>query len=188
MKECSTLLDSGGTITPRTGITIEIAGCRVLHFGEDGCHRVMVLRRAGYMVQDCHLSLEELAAELMSGIPAHLVCITQGKRKTTEQAILLARGHSYAPIVLFRKADEMAQTLHLDAQIETLTAPGIWLAEIEELIRPKPIPSGKNQTQECLTCISPADSVCVGGIEEERGFLWESLSKRPLSTVTIRAR
>ena len=105
----------------------------VLHIGMDDCHRVAVLRSVGYRVDEC-ASLLQLATALEGPKGADAVFLTESDSIPPEQAISLAREHSEAPVILFRRSTYGTSDDDFDLVIPPLTAPEKWLQEVRSLL------------------------------------------------------
>jgi hypothetical protein len=103
----------------------------IVHFGEDPCFRVPVLRSAGYTVAACE-SLDQLAI-LLSG-DAEAIAFEDEPDFPTREAVALARARSSAPVVLFRNVPELLVPDEFDLVIPSLTAPEDWLKKIANLL------------------------------------------------------
>jgi hypothetical protein len=114
---------------------------RVIHFGPDDCHRLMVLQSAGYAVEDC-LSLGQLRASL-AGDEADAVLLSDGDGVAPEEAVALARGCSSAPVVLFCSTNQVYEDAAFDLVVHSLTRPEIWLREVDALIAKRCVLSGR---------------------------------------------
>ena len=106
---------------------------RVIHFGPDDCHRMMVLRSAGYAVDHCN-SLIQLRSSLVSGGAAEAVMVSDGEGIAPETAIAIAKSHSSAPLVLFRSTNLSYQDSGFDLVVNSLTPPEVWLNDVHSLI------------------------------------------------------
>lgn len=104
---------------------------RVIHFGPDDCHRLMVLRSAGYSVDGCN-SLNQLRASLVSGADAVLMSDAEGI--APQDAVALARMQSSAPVVLFRSTNLSYEDSGFDLVVHSLTPPEVWLNQVDALI------------------------------------------------------
>ncbi len=112
---------------------------RVIHFGPDDCHRLMVLHSAGYSVEGCD-SLVRLHAALSSGIATEAVLMSDGEGTSPEEAIFLARTLTTAPVILFRGTNQAYEDSACDLVVNALTPPEIWLTEVEALIQKSQTP------------------------------------------------
>lgn len=111
-----------------------MARIHIVYFGvDDSDHRAAVLRAAGYEVDE-RSSLPELADCLKANRDADLVCIADTWDKPAEGALAVARGLSRAPIVLFCSAGHHYSHCSWDLEVENLTSPREWLADIAELL------------------------------------------------------
>ncbi len=106
---------------------------RVIHFGTDDCHRLTVLRTAGYVVDAC-TSLVQLHKALKTTVDPDAVCIAEGDGAVPEAAGNLARSHSRAPVILFQSTNLRSEDTVFDLVVPTLTPPQTWLREMEALI------------------------------------------------------
>jgi hypothetical protein len=106
----------------------------VLHIGMDDCHRVAVLRSAGYRVDECY-SLLQLATALERTHDADAVILTESENISPEQAVALSRGCSGLPVIFFRKSNGETIEDQFDLVIHPLTAPEKWLQEVDDLLQ-----------------------------------------------------
>lgn len=106
---------------------------RVIHFGQDECHRLMVLRSAGYSVEDC-ASLMQLRAWLATGVTADALVMSDAGGNEPEEAIALARACGALPVILFRTTNLTFEESGVDLIVPCLTPPEIWLNEVESVI------------------------------------------------------
>jgi hypothetical protein len=106
---------------------------RVIHFGPDDCHRLMVLRSAGYEVEDCDSPLQ-LSALLSSGASAEAVIMSDGEGVSHEEALAVARTHSNLPLILFRSTNRAYEEFEFDLVVQVLTPPEAWLNDVDALI------------------------------------------------------
>jgi len=106
---------------------------RVIHFGPDDCHRLMVLRSAGYAVDGC-ASLAQLRASLQAGGEADAVLMTEGDGVAPEDAASLAKSCSSAPVILFSGTNRAYEGAAIDLVVHSLTPPEVWLNEVDALI------------------------------------------------------
>ncbi len=106
---------------------------RVIHFGPDECHRLTVLRSAGYCVDACG-SLPELHASLEAGVTADAVFLSDGEGVEPDQAVSLARSRCSAPVILFCSTNRSYKDSSFDLVVPNLTPPEIWLSEVNSLI------------------------------------------------------
>lgn len=106
---------------------------RVIHFGSDDCHRLTVLRSAGFAVAECS-SLSQFRKALKAVENPDAVCVVEGNGVKPEAVGEMARANCSAPVVLFRTSYRNSEEAHFDLIVPTLTPPEIWLREIETLI------------------------------------------------------
>jgi hypothetical protein len=105
----------------------------LVYFGVDTCHRLPVLMRAGYMVENCGSALQ-LEAVFDSSCPAEAVLMTDHEGKLPQDAITLTRSRSLAPLILFRDSNHSYAESAFDLVIPSLTPPGQWLEQIALLL------------------------------------------------------
>ena len=77
---------------------------RVLHFGEQPCPALPLLRSAGYAVECCG-SVLQFQGSLEGGSEPDAVSMTDEMVSDHPAAVSLARAHTSAPLILFRKTD-----------------------------------------------------------------------------------
>jgi hypothetical protein len=106
----------------------------VLHIGMDDCHRVAVLRSAGYKVEE-YYSLLQLATALERTQDADAVILTESDNIPPEMAVTLTRECSGLPVIFFRKSNGEAGEEQFDLVIQPLTAPEKWLQEVGDLLQ-----------------------------------------------------
>jgi len=106
---------------------------RVIHFGLDDCHRLMVLESAGYAVEDCDC-LVRLRALLADGAPVAALLVSDGDRVLLHEVVALARTQSSVPIILFPNANVSLENAGVDLVVDCLTPPDVWLNDVEGLI------------------------------------------------------
>ena len=105
---------------------------RVVHFGPDDCHRLTVLRSAGYTVEDCR-SLLQLRVTLETGdVPDAVLMSDDGV--SPEEAVAIARTHSSNPVILFRSTNMDYEDCGFDLVVPCLTSPEIWLNDVDAVI------------------------------------------------------
>jgi hypothetical protein len=106
---------------------------RAIHFGVDDCHRLKVLESAGYFVRDCN-SLLQLRATLVEDKSAAAVFISGSVGMRPQAALVLARIHSAAPVILFKSRCGYCEESEFDLVVQTLTPPEAWLDEVNSLV------------------------------------------------------
>jgi hypothetical protein len=135
-----------------------VALLRIIHFGKDDCHRLSVLRSAGYRVEDCR-SLRTFREALTADGGPDAVFITETDGNLQGEAISLAQSSSSAPLALFRRSHSDLSGGSFDLVIDSLTPPTYWLEEIGELIARSR--SGKNGGPASRTTNSPASPAAL---------------------------
>lgn len=102
----------------------------IVHFGEDTCFRLPVLRSAGYSVEACG-SLDVLSSLL--DLETEAVTL-EAPAALVRQAATLTRRRCGASLVLFRNESGLIEADGFDLVIPALTAPEDWLREIAALL------------------------------------------------------
>jgi len=106
---------------------------RLIHFGSDDCHRLMVLRSAGYAVEECE-SLLQLGKSLSAGDSAEALLFSDGEGISPEAALAVARAASSLPSILFRSSTRTFPDSEFDLIVPSLTPPEVWLNDVDTLI------------------------------------------------------
>ena len=106
---------------------------RVIHFGPDDCHRLMVLQSAGYAVSDCR-TLVQLRTCLATADPADALLTSDAEALEPKEAIALAKTRASLPVVLFRSTNLAYEDSGVDLIVNCLTPPEVWLQEVNALI------------------------------------------------------
>ena len=104
----------------------------VVHFGDDVCFRLPVLRSAGYTVAECD-SLEMLTAALARNPDA--VLLEAEPLAPMRDAAVLVRSSSRAALILFCNETGRPVPDEFDLVIPSLTAPEQWLDKIAALLQ-----------------------------------------------------
>lgn len=106
---------------------------RIIHFGADNCHRLWVLKSAGYFVDDCQ-SVMQLRTVLQSGMDPDAVAFTEAERFAPQEALEVTRSHSSAPLILFRETQNDFVEWAFDLVVPVLEPPEAWLNSVAALI------------------------------------------------------
>jgi hypothetical protein len=106
---------------------------RVLHIGQDDCHRLMVLESAGYSVEDCE-DLAQLRGQLADGAPAAALLVSEDGRVLLQDIVAVARAHASVPVILFANSNRSHDDPGVDVVVDCLTPPEVWLNDVEGLI------------------------------------------------------
>ncbi|WP_348261204.1 hypothetical protein P8935_15515 [Telmatobacter sp. DSM 110680] len=104
----------------------------IIHFGEDNCHRSMVLEGFGYTVEKCD-SIQDVLLYLRSPRLPDAVVLAE-LREASRVAALLTKSDLPLPVILFAGTDESYTESEFDLVIPALTSPSDWLARIGETI------------------------------------------------------
>jgi hypothetical protein len=121
---------------------------KIVYFGADTCHRLAVLRRAGYVVENSK-ALEPLGAMLQTD-EISAVLTTDRDIDVSDDLLTLVRSRSFLPLILFRDSNRNCDERRFDLVIPALTSPPRWLADLASLVAlvqafPKP-PRSTEQT------------------------------------------
>jgi hypothetical protein len=106
---------------------------RIIHLGPDSCHRLMVLHCAGYAVETCE-SVGDFATSLEFDDAADAVLVSEGDGFIPEEAALLVRRRSAAPVILFRNTNRTCEETRFDLVVQSLTPPQVWLNQVDAVI------------------------------------------------------
>ena len=108
---------------------------RVIHFGIDECHRVPLLRRAGYSVKECS-SLRLLHTALLHPPFPDVVAFAEreGKEAEIHTAAWVVRSHTDSPIVLFQSEGRPFDASVFSLAIPPFTYPRVWLDNLSGLL------------------------------------------------------
>ena len=106
---------------------------RIIHFGEDSCHRLMVLEGVGYAVERCE-SIKDLEYYLRSPHRPDALIVSGELRAASRVVTFLANTELPLPVVLFLGTDESYSESTFDLVIPALTSPSEWLFSIEKTI------------------------------------------------------
>lgn len=121
---------------------MEPMAVRVIHVGPDDCHRLMVLRSAGFAVDGC-VSLTQFRALLLGGSRADAILLSDGEGFAPNDAAMLARSCSSAPVVLFGGTNRTYEDAMFDLVVHSLTPPEVWLHEVDALIAENRVLGGR---------------------------------------------
>jgi hypothetical protein len=106
---------------------------RVIHFGRDDCYRVLVLRYLGYEVWESE-SLDALRTQLECDDAVDAVIISEELPHAIEQAAVIVRQHSVAPLILFCRSEDMLNKGPFDRVYSSFVPPALWVSETVVLI------------------------------------------------------
>lgn len=105
----------------------------LIHFGCDDCHRVAVLKSAGYDIHEPK-TLDELGILLLQDQHVAAVIISEEDSRSAEQAATVARERTNVPVILFRRSGTDLNEHLFDRVYASFLQPDEWLAETAELI------------------------------------------------------
>jgi len=106
---------------------------RVIHFGIDDCHRLKVLRTAGYDIDPCS-NLIQFRAALESQAEADAIMVDDSDGSVPDEVISLARSRCTAPIILFPHATRSYEAQAVDLVVPVLRPPHEWLLDLANII------------------------------------------------------
>jgi hypothetical protein len=130
----------------------------VVHFGEDFCFRLSVLKSAGYVVAECD-SIELFSTALTWNPDA--VVLEEGPRALIYEVVSFTRSRSTASLILFRKNIDSFIPDIFDLVIPSLTEPQQWLSDIAALIARRRNICAQSQTLTRKSAILRQDSAAV---------------------------
>ncbi|KAA6465287.1 hypothetical protein DYQ86_04920 [Acidobacteria bacterium AB60] len=110
-----------------------MAAGHILYAGDEYFHRAGVLRAADYEVEECH-TLPELEAWFQAGRFTDLICVSESPHRPAEELLRVAHTFASSPVVLFRATPHQYRERIWDFEVGPLTLPGVWLAEVAELV------------------------------------------------------
>jgi hypothetical protein len=110
-----------------------MAAAKVIHFGCDDCYRINVLRHVGYEVRESD-SLERLQRDLERDEDLDAVIIAGVAPRCAEQAAVLVRQHSGAPLILFRRPDDALDESRFDRVFSWFSPDTHWLYSTAVLV------------------------------------------------------
>jgi hypothetical protein len=117
----------------------------VIHFGADDCHRISVLRQAGYCVEEC-FSVPRLRFTLTEFPEPDAVAIAERDEEEADEAISLVRSNCEAPIILFENRNRCSERSIYNLVVPPLTNPRDWLHDVASLIEQSRATRGASQS------------------------------------------
>jgi hypothetical protein len=105
----------------------------IIYVGDDDCHRVAVLKTAGFEVNDC-TSFAQLHSALTAFRAADAVAIAESHGQLPQKAISLTRASSSIPLILFQSAESLYDRAEFDLVISPCADPRKWLTDVQALI------------------------------------------------------
>lgn len=106
---------------------------RVLYYGEDECQRLLVLRNAGYSIDECS-SIFKLRLVFDSSTLPSAVLMTDAHPPAHREAISLVRAHPPTPLILFQSNCDSLDETEFDLVIPALTPTTEWLDNVAATI------------------------------------------------------
>lgn len=106
---------------------------KIVHFGIDSCYRLGVLRRAGYVIENCS-NLEEVCAAVKPDRETDAIMINDSDGSLPPHAISLVRTRTTAPIIVFPSSLRLYQPQEIDLLVPAFTPPEEWLIDLANLI------------------------------------------------------
>ena len=106
---------------------------RIIHFGDDSCHRLMVLESVGYAVERCE-SIKDLEYYISCPQRPDALILSGELRAASRVLAFLASTELPLPVILFSGTDELCSESSFDLVIPALTSPSEWLLRIEKTI------------------------------------------------------
>jgi CheY-like chemotaxis protein len=116
----------------------------IVHFGQDDCRRLMILRNAGYTVQQ-YSSEAELVRSSESGALVDLICVSEGPLPPPSETLITVKTNCLAPVILFRTTTLAHSDFKFDLEIDPQTPPNQWLSDVETLLAASKDPREKSR-------------------------------------------
>lgn len=107
-----------------------MSAARILHFGDDECHRLAVLKQAGYETNLCS-SEPELVEQVQVVAPA---AVLFSRIPAKPHDIQELRNRTKIPFVAFGGSTKTAKAESFDLVIEPVTTPDVWLEQFSDII------------------------------------------------------
>lgn len=108
-----------------------MSAARILHFGDDACHRLTVLEQAGYQASVCRTGRELVQRVREDGLDAVLFPRLPAVRLRVDEL----RRETRVPFVLWSAEEDVIRAGTFDLVVDPITDPRIWLRKLEETIR-----------------------------------------------------
>ena len=105
----------------------------VIHFGRDDAQHVKALRHAGYKVRESK-SLNRLLIDLQDENELNAVIVSEAEPRRAEQAAVLVRHFSGAPLILFRPSHVAIDESRFDRVYSSPVPAANWLFDIAVLV------------------------------------------------------
>ncbi len=105
----------------------------LVHIGEDDCHRLPVLQRAGYSVSQC-ASVLQFRAAVNASPEVGAILVSDTVLDGGTEVLAMARALTPAPLILFQNPTRTWVPRTFDLVIDTLMPPGEWLRELDSVI------------------------------------------------------
>lgn len=115
-----------------------MAAKQILHYTAEDSRRSAILRKAGYLVEDCACEAD-MSRWFEAGRQADLVCISETMERPADGALALARAFSAAPVVLFQVTLHYYAEKMWDLEVPASAPPKEWLAAIAALFEQRQI-------------------------------------------------
>lgn len=106
---------------------------RIIHVGADACHRLVVLERAGFRVQECS-NIAALREVLESEPGPDAVVVTEDNGPFSQQAVAMVQTYSSFPLILFGEPQHSFAESGFDLVVPILSPPDVWLAQVAAVI------------------------------------------------------
>ena len=104
----------------------------IIYFGSDRCHRLPVLKQAGFSVVECD-SLWLLNSILIQFPDPDAIAIEENDEIDVDLVLSLVRSYCTAPIVLFENAKAFPGPSEFALVVPLLTDPHQWVRDLASL-------------------------------------------------------
>ena len=107
---------------------------KVLHVGDDICHRIPVMEMDGIVVHRCACSVESVRALLKEEDSISAVAFNNDMFPPADAVVSTARELCDAPLILFDNALAECDEERFDIVIESPSAPSEWVKTLRQAI------------------------------------------------------
>lgn len=115
-------------------IASSMATTAILHVGDDTCHRIPVMERAGFVVRLTHCSASALTEAFAREIAVEAITFQNDSEPLPVAVVTTARMLSDAPFVLLQNPVFDYDEKSFDLIVPNLTSPSTWLKQLQETI------------------------------------------------------
>lgn len=106
----------------------------LLHVGDDICHRIPVMERAGLIVSRSEASMSAVQSALTPGDEFAAITFHNDVKPVSSEVVYIARQLSVAPIVFFENQSVDREDCEFDLVIRDYTPPAVWVPTLVDAI------------------------------------------------------